>query len=335
MHSAADTALSLSSKMGFTKDLPAYWDDIKGEKTFEAFASTVYHITQGKEKSRLNQSAELREVQNWNCLAVVAANDSIIEIVRRYGRGTDAGAARIFEIRLEERPPMSQNATFFDQCTSNYGVAGAVYAQWLATNQGAAKLLVEQLSDKISTQLKVESEERFWVAACATMIAGASIAKKLGLVDFDVKGLSDFLLARFQELRGGKTQQMAELLPGPMIADLIYDHQQTTLKIECLPFKNRNKVTILRAPKNAEVDVLIAVKDSVLRVRKATVNRWCKDRGHSTTTLLERLRQANAILERNTDPLAGAEPYSSNSRTACYDIDLKTLGVQQEAQDGE
>lgn len=328
MHSAADTVLSLSSKMGFTKDLPAYWDDIKGEKTFEQFASTIYQITQGKEKSRLSQSAELREVQNWNCLAVVAANDSLIEITKRYGKGTDAGAARIFEIRLEQRPEMTQQATFFDICSTNYGRAGEVYAAWLAANPDKARTLVEKLSDHLHTELKVESEERFWVAAVAVMVAGAQIAKQLGLVDFDVRGLLAYLKNRFLELRGGKTQQMKELDAGPMVSDMILDHQTTTLRIEAMPFKNRTKPIITRTPKDGKVDIMIAEKESVLRIRKAKLTEWCRSRGHSSTTLIAKLEQAKALLERNTDPMAGASPYSANNRTTCYDIDLKTLGLQ-------
>jgi len=330
MHSAADTVLSLSSKMGFTKDLPAYWDDIKGEKTFENFASVIYQITQGKEKSRLNQQAELREVQNWNCLAVVATNDSLIDMVKRYGKGTDAGAARIFEIRLEARPAMTQQATFFDACSTNYGRAGEIYAAWLAANPDKARKLVEQLSDHLHKDLQVESEERFWVAAIAVMVAGAQIAKQLGLVDFDVKGLLAYLKTRFIQLRGGKTEQMKESDPGPMIADLILDHQPTTLRIDTMPIKNQTKPLITRPPKNGDVDLMIADKDGILRVRKAKFNEWCRSRNHSVTTLLEKLSQEGAVKEKNVDPMAGASPYSTYNRTTCYDIDLKKLGIHGE-----
>jgi len=327
MHSATDTVLSLSSKMGFTKDLPAYWDDIKGEKTFEQFASTIYQITQGQEKARLTQQAELREVQNWNCLAVIAANDSLIEIVRRYTKGTDSGIARIFEIRLEARPEQAMQSTFFDRTSSHYGLAGAVYAEWLARNPDKAKALVEQAVVALSNELEAGPEERFWVAACAVMIAGAKIAKHLNLVEFDIGTLSAFLKKRFLELRGGKTQQMKELDAGPMVADLILDHQISTLRIEKMPYKNiRTQVT--RPPKNGDVDIMIADQDGILRVRKSKFVEWCRKRGHSHTTLFEKLTQLGAVKERSGDPMANTLPYSSNSRTVCYDIDLKILGLQ-------
>ncbi len=326
IHSATDTVLSLSSKMGFTKDLPAYWDDIKGEKTFQQFAEVIYQITQGKEKARLNQNATLREVETWNCLAVVAANDSIIEIVKRYGRGTDAGAARIFEIRLEDRPPMSQVATFFDQCTTNYGKAGEVYSAWLALNHDRARCLVKTLSARLSEELQVESEERFWMAAISTMIAGAMIAKQLQLVDFDVPSLSAFLKARFLELRGGKTEAVKEASPGRVVADLIYDFQQTTLIITTMPARGPvNKTMTVRPPKNGEVEILLTETDRILRIRRAKFGQWCRERGLSADTLLLKLQKAGALAERNADPMAGVKPYSTDSRTICYDIDLRLL----------
>ncbi len=327
IHAAVDTVASLSSKMGFTKDLPAYWDDIKGENTFRQFAETIYQITQGKEKASLTQQRNLREVETWNCLAVIAANDSIIEIVKRYGRGTDAGAARIFELVLEDRPPMSQSATFFDACTSNYGRAGEVYSAWLATNASRAQAIVERLSESLSTELAAESEERFWLAAIATMIAGAMIAKQLQLVDFDVPALKAYLVTRFRELRGSKTAMVADQGPGPVISNMVLDYQATTLRIAELA-KHKGGVNITHSPKAGAVDVLIIDKSSLLRIRKAKFNEWCRDHNNSPDTLLKRLQKENAVTERNTDPMGGASNYSQGTRTTCYDIDLKTLGVK-------
>jgi Domain of unknown function (DUF927)/Primase C terminal 2 (PriCT-2) len=327
IHAANDTAASLSSKMGFTKDLPAYWDDIKGEKTFQQFAETIYQVTQGKEKSRLSQQANLREVETWNCLAVVAANDSIIEIVKRYGRGTDAGAARIFEIRLEQRPPMTQQATFFDQCTTNYGRAGEVYAAWLAQNSVKARQLVEALSDKLGKELQTEAEERFWLAAIVTMIAGAMIAKQLQLVDFDVSALAAFLKQRYIELRGGKVEMVQEQGPENLVADLIYDHQATTLRIKAIPRNNKVTTQVLRAPKLGTVDIIVVDDDATVRIRKAKFNAWCQTKQISPDTLKKRLEKAGAITERNADPMAATPSYSQGSRTTCYDIDLRKLKI--------
>jgi Domain of unknown function (DUF927)/Primase C terminal 2 (PriCT-2) len=335
IHAATDTPLSLSKKMGFTKNLPAYWDDIKGERTFEAFAELLFQITQGKEKARLNQQAELRTIETWDCLAVVAANDSIVEISRQYSRGSDAGISRIFEIRLEDRPATAVAATFFDGCRHNYGHAGAIYAKWLAENRPLAEAAVIRTTERLSKELSMQSEERFWIAAISTMVVGARLAKMLGLVDFDVLALETFLVARFHQLRGGKATATAEAGPERQVADLVYDYQATTLLVDTIPKFNKGKPLAIRHPKLSTVDIVLVKDDGLLRVRKSLFHSWCKSRGFSADTLRTKLEKVGAVKEKNVDPMAGCLPYSQGSRTACYDINLRTLNIQTGDADGD
>jgi len=329
VHAATDTILSLASKMGFTKNLPAYWDDIKGnDKMWAQFAEMIYQVTQGKEKSRLTQNADPRPVQERCCLAIVAANDSIFEVMKRHSKGgTDAGVARVFEIRLEERPTDVVPGTFFDQCRTNYGWAGAEYSAWLAAHRPAAERAVLAKTAQLTLELTMASEERFWIAAMSTMIVGAAIAKALKLVDFDVPALEGFLKKRFLELRGQKTQAVLESGPEDQIGDLVCDHQQTTLVIESVPKSRQATTVILRPPRNGEVEVLFIKTAGIMRVRRAKFNDWCLRRAVSPENLRIKLDHLGAIQEKNTDPMAGAPNYSQGSRTACYDIDLKKLGL--------
>ena len=166
------------------------------------------------------------------------------------------------------------------------------------------------------------------------MVSGAQIAKMLGLVDFDVKGLLTYLKQRFLELRGTKTEIMKEAGPERQVADMIYDHQPTTLLIDTIPRFNKTHPMVLRAPKNGEVSITLVRDDGLMRLRKAKLHEWCRIRGLSSDTLVTRLGQLGCIKERNCDPMGGAQPYSQGSRTACYDIDLKGLGIQPGDTDG-
>ena len=335
VHAATDTILSLASKMGFTKNLPAYWDDIKGnEKMWSAFAEMIYQVTQGKERTRLHSSGDPRPIQEWCCLAVIAANESIFEVMKRYSKGgTDSGVARVFEIRLEDRPTAPVPGTFFEQCRNNYGWAGSEYSAWLAKNRTIAEKYVIAKTASLTAQLNMASEERFWIAAMSTMIVGAAIAKMLKLVDFDVPALEAFLKARFFELRSSKVAAAVATGPGMQIGDLIYDHQQTTMVIDTIPKRNKGTTMILRPPKNGDVEILFIKNDEVLRVRRAKFNEWCFTRGLSPENLRLGLERLGALQEKNTDPMAGQKPYSQGSRTTCYDIDLKKLGLTGDTDD--
>ena len=335
VHAATDTILSLASKMGFTRNLPAYWDDVKGnDKMWGAFAEMVYQVTQGKEKSRLDQSANPRAIQEWCCLAVIAANDSIFEVMKRYSKGgTDSGVARVFEIRLEERPTAPVPGTFFEQCRTNYGWAGAAYSAWLAKNRATAEKYVIAKTAALTAELNMASEERFWIASMATMVVGAAIAKMLGLVDFDVPALEAFLKNNFLELRNNKTKAAKETGPEDQINSMIFDHQQTTLVVDTIPRYNSGTTMIVRPPRNQEVEITFIKNDQILRVRRTKFNEWCMRRGHSPETLRIELDRLGALKEKNVDPMVGMKPYTLDKRVACYDIDLKKLGLTGDADD--
>ena len=84
VHAATDTIPSLASKMGFT-------NRIKGDQKIWKSLDMIYQVTQGKEKSRLYNTGIPRRRR---CLAIVAANDSIFEVMKRYNGDTDSGVTR-------------------------------------------------------------------------------------------------------------------------------------------------------------------------------------------------------------------------------------------------
>jgi hypothetical protein len=323
VHAATDTILSLASKMGFTKNLPVYWDDIKGDvKLWKSFSDMIYQVTQGKEKSRLYNTGNPQPAQEWCCLAIVAANDSIFEVMKRYNGDSDSGVTRVFEIRLEERPESVPN-TFFGQCRDNFGWAGAVYAEFLTKNYVRAEQLVQRVTESLTLEVKMTSEERFWVAAMATMIVGAMFATELKLVNFDVPALKKFLVKRFGELRIQKAQATVEAGPTEQVAAIIYDHQGATLTIGSLPKNQKASILIVRPPANKVVDITLIQDTNTLRIRRAKFNDWCHHKGLSPETLRNRLQKVKAIKELSAVPA----PTYGDTRTVCYDIELGKLGL--------
>lgn len=330
VHAATDTILSLASKMGFTRNLPAYWDDIKGTPAmWTQFSDMIYQITLGKERARLNSNAKSQEVQEWCCLAIVAANDSIFEIMKTYNKGgSDSGVVRVFEIQDEERPTDVKESTFFDQCKTNYGWAGAIYGEWLAQNKDYAETQVVAMTKLLTDEVKMTSEERFWVAAMSTMIVGAVFARKLGLVNFDVKALKQYLVKRFYELRTEKASVAVEIGPEDQVTSMMFDYSSTTLTINTKPSKNGKTLpTVITPPALKEVELTIIREDRILRIRRAKFSEWCQGRGLSADSLYTRLGKLKAIEKVYVDPAASEPTYSKRQRAWCYDIDLAKLDL--------
>lgn len=330
MHSATDTNASFMSKLGTTNNLPMYWDDIKGDKAFRELPPIVYQITQGRERARLDSSAKLRDSRTWDVIAVMTANDSILDLIKTHdtGNGSDATIQRVFEIRYDELPGANAvSPAFFDPVRANYGHAGAEYAAWLAQNSAKAQTAVEAVRASLTAELTIAGEERFWVMIMACLITGASIATALGIVKIDVPSLRTFLKARFEEMRVHKVAAVAETSPENLIADMVADFYDETLHIAQVPGSGRTDVEIKKHTRNnAAPKACYAIKERLWRVRQASFHDWVQRRQLSASTIVKRLEAVGAIQPKNAD-LAGGTALRTGTRLRCYEIDLSKLGI--------
>lgn len=208
-----DTPNSVVRKLGTLKNLPAYWDELRMKEDVRNFVKLVFQLAQGKEKSRLTSSSTMHSMGTWSTLITVASNEPILDHVAQIVHGSDAGVARVFELTCGAAPPtstsLSDAMSVFNKLKNNYGHAGLVYAQYLAENAHAVEQLVESNRDKLSKALNVTSAERFRLSIVTALITGAQLAKKLGLVQFDMPALTKFLLAEFRSLGVRGQEEMA------------------------------------------------------------------------------------------------------------------------------
>ncbi len=332
MHGTDDTALSFTSKMGSTNNLPVYWDDIKGEAAFKKLPDLVYQITQGREKSRLDASAKLRDIKTWDTLATFAANDSIIELMRIHdnGNGSDATIARIFEIRLEDRPTDDRvSPAFFDCVRTNYGHAGAIYAAALAKNHEKIKAALLAKHAALEKELAVPSEERFWVMIVACLVVGASLAKGLGLVDFAPDKLETYLKRHLQSMRGIKNTVMESVSAKELLADMIADLAPDSVLLEALPARGPGgEAVVLSHPRlHGGIKAVRSVKDSVYRVRASVFAEWMTAKKQNADSVLRQLEELEAVERSKPLDLGAGTQYRQHNRARCHEIDLKKVGL--------
>lgn len=198
-----DTPTAVVYKLGLLKNLPAYWDEIRSHNVVE-FVKMLFRLGQGKGKSRMTRDIQMRETGEWDTLIVCATNEHIKDYLARYVQGTDAGVLRLFEVECDngrKRSVDSEALQIFYSLDENYGQAGDIYAQHLAKNRDKIKLMVEKLQQMLYTKLEADHTERFRIATMAALLAGATLAKELGLVDFNLPQLADTMIDEFRIMR--------------------------------------------------------------------------------------------------------------------------------------
>lgn len=303
-----DTPKSVARKLGFLNNLPAYWDELRGRKTVDDFLTLAFQITQGKEKTRLDSSAQLREVSTWETMLVVASNESIFEAMARHGGGSDAGIVRTYEIVVEPFATDRNRAEvslMFEALNSNYGHAGRVYAQYLATHAPEVGKRVEEMFKRLAAAGKMDAQERFWFAIMAILVVGAQLASELDLVKIDLRKLTEFLLANIYRLRGRSVDAMTLSQPTEILAAFMAAYQDRALVVDRYPAPRANIKNYIPdltggMPRSDKIVYHVSREENLLRVPRNELERWLQHRELPVYNILKRFRDELGAIEMRT-----------------------------------
>jgi hypothetical protein len=303
-----DTPKSVARKLGFLNNLPAYWDELRGRKAVEDFLTLAFQITQGKERTRLDSSAQLREVATWETMLVVASNESIFEAMARHGGGSDAGVVRTYEIVIEPfkwPDNRAQLSLMFESINSNYGHAGRIYAQYLATHGAEVEQRVQEMFKRLATAGKMEAQERFWFAIMTILIVGAELAGELDLVKIDIRHLARFLLANVHRLRGRSVDAMSLSQPTEILASFMAAYQDRALIVNRFPAPKANLKTYLPdltggIPRADKIVYHVSREENLLRMPRNEIERWLQFRELPVYNIMKRFRDELGAVEMRT-----------------------------------
>jgi len=200
------TKKSVLFRLGKTRNLPCYWDDIQDDVKLEHLFNTMFLNTQGSEGGRLTSDVQYRERLEWQTMMVACSNASFVEYVVKKQPSTTAGLRRVFE--LEFKKPENDIGMIdvldamqaFGALEYNFGHVGMQYAKLIATEHEAVKALVEQTTKQFKSKVDGKADEAYWWGIAATLLTGASLARRLG-AEMNVERMEEFLIEAFKNNR--------------------------------------------------------------------------------------------------------------------------------------
>lgn len=299
MNSVDDTTKSVARKLGFLNNLPAYWDELRGQKTVEDFLQLAFQITSGKERSRLDSSAAMRDTATWETLVVVASNESLFDAMGRRSGGSDAGMVRTFEMFVEPFESDRNRAELsimFESVGHNYGHAGRVYAQYIATHVEEVERRVGDTYAKLAKADGMAAAERFWFAIVAVLLVGAQIAGELGLVKIDIRSLGGYLMRTVAKLRGRTIEQTESSSSREVLAAFMQTYQDRMLMLDKLPRPRQNTASYLpeilggTGPRGDKLMYVVSRDDKVVRFPMGALIDWLEFRKMPVYTTVKHLR---------------------------------------------
>lgn len=333
-----DTANSMAKKFGFLNNLPAYWDEVRMRDEVRSFVRMVFQLGQGKEKSRLTANAKMQEMGTWSTITTIATNEPVLDHVDAIANNTNAGRLRVFEVTVPARKLKDASVPFkLRDLANNYGHVGEDYAAWLARNHAGVDSLVQRLQAKVIKDLHATNDERYWVALAAVLLAAAHIAAQRSYIKINV---ADFQAWLYQQFQAQRVEAGAQYVPleqraidsvidyADKVRDqfLVVDHATTRAQ------KNVGQIHI--QPPIKEFLGLLALKDKVLRVKKASFRNWLYEtQRESPSEVIEKLLELGAH-EHKASVSAGIAN-TINARVTVLDIDLSHIAFAPVLEDYE
>jgi len=238
-----DTQATRMNRGEVYHSLPLYIDELTNAKGDE-LSDLAYQLSGGKQRNRMSGSSNVERVRGrpWSLLAVSTGNTSFVERVSMVKDMPKAEAQRMMETRavkkFSDTADKRETDRFANSVENVYGHAGIPYIQYIMANKEEVKALIQRVQLNIDREAGLTPENRFWSAGAASTIAGTIIAKRIGLVNYDIGKLTKYVIRLLKE--NLQTVQGMDCSASDTLNDYIHEHWGSILKIKSTDDLRRN-----------------------------------------------------------------------------------------------
>jgi len=218
---------------GLLHNLPVLVDEMTNIDGKE-LSDIVYTWSQGQPRIRLTSTGELAPVGfGWSGLLLSSSNKPMTSIIASSKPGADAELARLIEFDCASAHKLEKVLAdeIFRELRQHYGHAGVVFVKYVVANQAEVKRLLVETQTLLDRKLSLTGDKRFWSAGYVAVLVGLTIAKRLGLHQFDMAALMTWVVRHHYEMCGEILANVStpeecfgmminDLSPGIMVTDI-------------------------------------------------------------------------------------------------------------------
>jgi len=201
---ARDTMNMKLNRLGVMNNLPIMVDEVTNMPP-EEISDLLYAVSQGRARGRLksNENTERLNTSKWGLICLTTSNASFYDKLAALKNSPDGEMMRLIEYQIPQTNLISKEEAgeIFPKLYSNYGHAGRIYLQWLVGNLEEAIKMVKETQIILDREIRFSGRERFWSGVAACNLAGAMIARRLGLINFDIQRTYQWCVKEFNKMR--------------------------------------------------------------------------------------------------------------------------------------
>ncbi len=250
-----DTDNMIWNRAEIMKNIVVYVEEVTNMPP-DVASSFAYKSGEGKQKGRMSNFGQNRERyrgESWALQIGLSSNAKLSDKIAQKKAMPRGEMQRMLEVEafklLHEQEDVKLARQFNEAIQENYGHACVPFIQQLLKNMPAAKGLLHKVSDALVKAADLSVQNRIWIAQCATVLAGMMIAKKIGLISFDMDRLFTWVVERLKENK--EIIKQTDMRVDDIVTNYIAENIRGVLRIRSgsdARFKDNANVDVLTAP---------------------------------------------------------------------------------------
>lgn len=204
------TTLARFTLLGAMNNIPMLMDELTTAKP-EFVGDMLYAMSNGLDRIRVrnvNGEQVLSKANHWNSANFITGNTRIASALASIKVNSQAESVRVFEIYVNKYEtgipmlPVEDMAKHIETIMGNPGAAGAAFIHYVVQHREEVQKMMATVHEKISNSARAvrDSQYRFYRQHATCTLTAAIIAKKLGLVDFDLQVLHKWTCDHIEQL---------------------------------------------------------------------------------------------------------------------------------------
>jgi hypothetical protein len=285
---ADDTHLARLHRIGVMNNLPVMSDEMTNLAP-DLLSQLIYSISQGRGRHRMEKDTnrERKNISSWQTMFLTNSNSSMMSKLSKAKARPDGEMMRLLEIYVKAIYVEGADVLFAD-INKNYGLAGAVYAQWLVDNRDKIPELLDKQRDRIVKVIGKRMEERFWLTTMTCNLVGLRIAQKLGLHDYDLDALEIWICEYLMNLREEVKSEIVQA--SSLVGEFLMDNSNGILAVgnRINPKTGDN---IYMPSRSAKLVARFELDERLMYISKKAFREYCVDRQFTETQALKKSQE--------------------------------------------
>lgn len=287
------------------------WTAERASRFLYQYASGLAKI-QGKADGGLRDNTNL----NWQNILYTTANRSMMSTMMASLASSAPMAMRIFEIRVPKIDLDPSDRALIRQLEKHHGLVGREFIKYVVKHKGKVEAALEGAMGKLD-EVDSATDARYWkmVAAC-TLVAGG-IAKKLGLIDFDMTALARFAKQQIRRLRSTVSESHED--PESRFARLVSE-----LTPQILVTNHDNRPCVIdhhySAPRFKDIVGRYLTDTGELYLSIKAIRRWCDAEGADYQIVREWVENNMDVATNERYAFTKATAFKGVPRHRCWKI---------------